>query len=107
MVELHSHLHGKTVIVSVGPQLSPRQRWPAWLSITMTSSLVAIHQCANPINRADVRRRFDFMGGMPTTVNQTVPLLSVMMRQTEPWDRRPQGANPFGNMQRHRTTTPR
>ena len=32
-----------------------------------------------------------------------MPVLSVMLTQAELWDVRPQGANPYRNMRRHRT----
>ena len=55
------------------------------------------------IDRADVRRWFDSMSGAPGNANRTLPVLSVMMRQAELWDIRPQGSNPCRNMRRHRT----
>ena len=56
------------------------------------------------IDRADVRRWFDSMSGTPGNANRTLPVLSVMMRQAELWDLRPQGSNPCRNMRRHKTT---
>ena len=55
------------------------------------------------IERADVRRWFDSMSGTPGNANRTLPVLSVMMRQAELWDLRPQGSNPCRNMRRYRT----
>ncbi len=55
------------------------------------------------IGRADVRRWFDAMSGTPGNANRTLPVLSVMMRQAELWDLRPQGSNPCRNMRRYRT----
>ncbi len=54
------------------------------------------------IHRADVRRWFDSMSGTPGNANRTLPVLSVMMRQAELWDLRPQGSNPCRNMRRYR-----
>ncbi len=55
------------------------------------------------IARADVRRWFDAMSGTPGNANRTLPVLSVMMRQAELWDLRPQGSNPCRNMRRYKT----
>ena len=55
------------------------------------------------IDRADVQRWFDSMSGTPGNANRTLPVLSVMMRQAELWDIRPQGSNPCRNMRRYRT----
>ena len=55
------------------------------------------------ISRADVRRWFDSLSGTPGNANRTLPVLSVMMRQTELWNLRPQGSNPCRNMRRYRT----
>ncbi len=55
------------------------------------------------IDRADVRRWFDSLSGTPGSANRTLPVLSVMMRQAELWDLRPQGSNPCRNMRRYRT----
>ena len=44
------------------------------------------------------------MGGTPGNANRTLPVLSVMMRQAELWDIRPQGSNPCRNMRRYKTT---
>ena len=55
------------------------------------------------IARPDVRRWFDAMSGTPGNANRTLPVLSVMMRQAELWDLRPQGSNPCRNMRRYRT----
>ena len=55
------------------------------------------------ISRADVRRWFDSMSGTPGNANRTLPVLSVMMRQAELWDLRPQGSNPCRNMRRYKT----
>ena len=54
------------------------------------------------IDRAAVRRWFDSMSGTPGNANRTLPVLSVMMRQAELWDIRPQGSNPCRNMRRYR-----
>ena len=56
------------------------------------------------VDRADVRRWFDSMSGTPGNANRTLPVLSVMMRQAELWDLRPQGSNPCRNMRRYGTT---
>ncbi len=56
------------------------------------------------IDRADVRRWFDSLSGTPGNANRTLPVLSVMMRQAELWDLRPQGSNPCRNMRRYKTT---
>ena len=56
------------------------------------------------ISRADVRRWFDSMSATPGNANRVLPVLSVMMRQAELWDIRPQGSNPCRNMQRFKTT---
>ncbi len=56
------------------------------------------------ITRADVRRWFDSLSATPGNANRTLPVLSVMMRQAELWDFRPQGSNPCRNMRRYRTT---
>ena len=57
------------------------------------------------IDRAAVRRWFDSMSGMPGNANRTLPMLSVMMTQTELWDLRPQGSNPCRDMRRYKTAT--
>lgn len=54
------------------------------------------------IDRAAVRRWFDSMSGTPGNANRTLPVLSVMMRQAELWDIRPQGSNPCRNMRRYK-----
>ena len=54
------------------------------------------------IARADVRRWFDAMSGTPGNANRTLPVLSVMMRQAELWELRPQGSNPCRDMRRYR-----
>ena len=54
------------------------------------------------ITRAHVRRWFDSMSERPGTANRTLPVLSVMMKQAELWDLRPQGSNPCRNMRRYR-----
>ncbi len=56
------------------------------------------------IDRAAVRRWFDSLSGTPGNANRTLPVLSVMMRQAELWELRPQGSNPCRNMRRYRTT---
>ena len=56
------------------------------------------------IGRTDVRRWFDSMSGTPGSANRALPVLSVMMRQAELWDHRPQGSNPCRNMRRYKTT---
>ena len=56
------------------------------------------------VDRADVRRWFDSMSGTPGNANRTLPVLSVMMRQAELRDLRPQGSNPCRNMRRYKTT---
>ena len=56
------------------------------------------------IARADVQRWFDSMSATPGTANRALPVLSVMMRQAELWDFRPQGSNPCRNMRRYKTT---
>ena len=55
------------------------------------------------IARADVRRWFDAMSGTPGNANRTLPVLSVMMRQAELWEFRPQGSNPCRDMRRYKT----
>lgn len=47
------------------------------------------------IDRADVRRWFDSLNGTPGNANRTLPVLSVMMRQAELWDLRPQGSRSY------------
>ena len=54
------------------------------------------------VTRADVRRWFDSMSGIPGNANRTLSVLSVMMTQAELWDLRPQGSNPCRNMRRYR-----
>ena len=56
------------------------------------------------ISRADVQRWFDSLSGTPGNANRTLPVLSVMMRQAELWNLRPQGSNPCRNMRRYRTS---
>ena len=55
------------------------------------------------IARADVRRWFASLNGTPGNANRTLPVLSVMMRQAELWELRPQGSNPCRNMRRYKT----
>ena len=55
------------------------------------------------IGRADVRRWFDSLSGTPGNAHRTLPVLSVMLRQAELWDLRPQGSNPCRNMRRYKT----
>ncbi len=55
------------------------------------------------IGRADVRRWFDSLSATPASANRALPVLSVMMRQAELWDFRPQGSNPCRNMRRYKT----
>ena len=43
------------------------------------------------------------MSGTPGNANRTLPVLSIMMRQAELWDLRPQGSNPCRDMRRYRT----
>ena len=52
------------------------------------------------IARDDVRRWFDSTSGTPGNANRTLPALSVMMRQAQLLDVRPQGSNPCRNMRR-------
>ena len=54
------------------------------------------------ITRADVRRWFDGMSGTPGTANRALPVLSVLMRQAELWEMRPQGSNPCRGIRRYR-----
>ncbi len=54
------------------------------------------------IARADVRRWFDSMSATPGNANRTLPVLSVMMRQAELWNLRPQGSNPCRNVRRYK-----
>ena len=54
------------------------------------------------IDRAAVRRWFDSLSGTPGNANRALPVLSVMMRQAELWDIRPQGSNPCRNMRRYK-----
>ena len=56
------------------------------------------------IARTDVRRWFDSMSGAPGIANRALPVLSVMMRQAELWDLRPQGSNPCRDIRRYKTT---
>ena len=56
------------------------------------------------IARTDVRRWFDSMSGAPGVANRALPVLSVMMRQAELWDLRPQGSNPCRDIRRYKTT---
>ena len=56
------------------------------------------------IESADVQRWFDSLSGTPSNANRILPVLSVMMRQAELWDIRPQGSNPCRNMRRYKTT---
>ena len=51
-----------------------------------------------------MRRWFDSMSGTPGNANRTLPVLSVMMRQAEHWDIRPQGSNPCRSMRRYKMT---
>ncbi|MCY3732575.1 MAG: site-specific integrase [Rhodospirillaceae bacterium] len=44
------------------------------------------------------------MSGTPGNANRALPVLSVMLRQAELWDLRPQGSNPCRNMRRYRMT---
>ena len=55
------------------------------------------------ITRADVRGWFDSVSSTPGNANRTLPVLSVMMRQAELWELRPQGSNPCRNMRRYKT----
>ncbi len=50
----------------------------------------------------DERRWFDSLSGTPGNANRTLPVLSVMLRQAELWDLRPQGSNPCRNMRRYK-----
>ena len=43
------------------------------------------------------------MSATPGNANRALPVLSVMMRQAELWDFRPQGSNPCRNMRRYKT----
>ncbi|MCE2521211.1 MAG: tyrosine-type recombinase/integrase family protein, partial [Alphaproteobacteria bacterium] len=54
------------------------------------------------ITRAHVRRWFDGLSERPGTANRALPVLSVMMRQAELWELRPQGSNPCRNMRRYK-----
>ena len=54
------------------------------------------------IGRTDVQRWFDSLSGTPGNANRTLPVLSVMMRQAELWNLRPQGSNPCRNMRRYK-----
>ena len=54
------------------------------------------------IARADVQCWFDSMSATPGNANRTLPVLSVMMKQAELWELRPQGSNPCRNMRRYR-----
>ena len=56
------------------------------------------------IARADVRRWFDSLSATPGNANRTLPVLSVMMKQAELWELRPQGSNPCRDMRRYRMT---
>ena len=54
------------------------------------------------IARADVERWFDSMSATPGNANRALPVLSVMMRQAELWDLRPQGSNPCRGVRRYK-----
>ena len=54
------------------------------------------------VTRDDAQRWFDSTSGTPGVANRTLPVLSVMMAQSELWDLRPQGSNPCRNMRRYR-----
>ncbi len=54
------------------------------------------------IARADVVRWFDSMSATPANANRALPVLSVMMREAEHRELRPQGSNPCSGMRRYR-----
>ena len=54
------------------------------------------------IARADVARWFDSMIATPGNANRALPVLSVMMREAERRDLRPQGSNPCRGVRRYR-----
>ena len=54
------------------------------------------------IARPDVARWFDSMSATPGNANRALPVLSVMLRQAELWDLRPQGSNPCRGMRRYK-----
>ena len=54
------------------------------------------------IARADVVRWFDSMSATPGNANRALPVLSVMMREAEFRELRPQGSNPCSGMRRYR-----
>ena len=90
-----------------------RRQWRRWKPSTRESNRHLIDRYLVPffgamrvaeIDRADVRRWSDSMSGTPSNANRTLPVLSVMMRQAEFWNLRPQGSNPCRNMRRYKTT---
>ena len=54
------------------------------------------------ITRADVVRWFDSMSATPGNANRALPVLSVMMREAECHELRPQGSNPCSGVRRYR-----
>ena len=54
------------------------------------------------ITRADVVRWFDSMSATPGNANRALPVLSVMMREAELRELKPQGSNPCSGMRRYR-----
>ncbi len=54
------------------------------------------------IARADVARWFDSMSATPGNANRALPVLSVMMKEAELRELRPQGLNPCSGMRRYR-----
>ena len=70
--------------------------------LTVRNYLLPFAMRVAEIARPDVRRWA--MSGTPGNANRTLPVLSVMMRQAELRDLRPQGSNPCRDMRRYRTT---
>ena len=88
-----------------------RRRGRRWKSSTRKGNAHLIERYLLPffgakrvaeIERADIRRWFDSLSGTPGNANRTLPVLSVMLRQAELWDLRPQGSNPCRNMRRYK-----
>ena len=57
--------------------------------------------------RADVRCWFDSLSGTPSNANRALPMPSVMMRQAELWEFRPQGLDPLPRNAAAPDATPR
>ena len=88
-----------------------RRQGRRWKPSTREGNVLALRRYLMPffggmrvadIGRAHVRCWFDSMSGTPGNANRTLPVLSVMMRQAELWELRPQGSNPCRNMRRYK-----